>query len=131
MTKLKILYVEDEPDIRSIAKMAMQSLGGFDICECSSGAQALETAESFAPQLILLDVMMPGMNGPETLQKLRQLPVTAKTPAVFMTAKVQANEVAEYLSMGAVSVIPKPFDPMTLPQQIEDIWKKHGTTNAA
>lgn len=126
MQGLKILYVEDEPDIRSIAKMSMQAIGGFDICECAGGQEALAAAAAFAPQLVLLDVMMPGMDGPETLRRLRELPATSATPVIFMTAKVQANEVNEYLTLGAIGVIAKPFDPMTLPQQITNLWQKHG-----
>ncbi len=123
MTTLeRILYVEDEPDIQAVAKIALEMVGGFTLQVCSSGQEALDSAEGFAPQLVLLDVMMPGMDGPTTLQNLRQLPALASVPVVFMTAKVQPQEVAHYKSLGAVDVIPKPFDPMSLAEQVRAIW---------
>lgn len=89
----KILYVEDEPDIQMIARVALENVGGFELMVCSSGPEAIEKAESFGPDLLLLDVMMPGMDGPSTLQELRKIPSIAKTPVMFMTAKVQPQEV--------------------------------------
>ena len=120
----RVLYVEDEPDIQAVARLALEALGGFTVEICSSGNEALERAPAFQPQLILLDVMMPGMDGPNTLKKLRELPQFASTPIVFMTAKVQPGEVAGYKEIGAVDVIPKPFDPMTLSNKVSDIWER-------
>ncbi|MDO3384720.1 response regulator [Gilvimarinus sp. SDUM040013] len=117
-----ILYVEDEPDIRAIAELALETVGGYTLVSCSSGREALAAAKSEVPDLILLDVMMPEMDGPETLRQLRELKSMAGVPAVFMTAKVQPSEVAEYLALGAVDVIAKPFDPLTLAEQINKIW---------
>ncbi|MDO8812745.1 MAG: response regulator [Gallionella sp.] len=123
----RILYVEDEQDIQMVARLALEALGGFTVEICSSGDEALQRAPGFQPQLILLDVMMPGMNGPSTLGKLRELPQFAATPVVFMTAKVQPDEVAGYKELGAADVIPKPFDPMTLSSKVQDIWERcHG-----
>lgn len=125
MSELKrILYVEDEPDIQAVAKLALESVGGFTLHVCSSGQQAIEEAEGFNPQLILLDVMMPGMDGPTTMQELRKIASLAEVPVIFMTAKVQTNEVAEYMDMGALDVIAKPFDPMTLSDTVRSIWEK-------
>ena len=118
----RILYVEDEPDIRLVAQMALQAVGGFTVIACASGQEALDAAPGAAADLLLLDVMMPGMDGPSTLKALRALPATAGTPVIFMTAKVQAAEVAVYKSLGALEVIPKPFDPMELSAQIQRIW---------
>jgi two-component system OmpR family response regulator len=120
----RILYVEDDPDIQAIALMVLDSISGFAVEPCSSGREAVSKAVAFAPDLILLDVMMPGMDGPETLKALRQFPELQQTPVVFMTAKVQPQEVEEYLALGAVGVIAKPFDPMTLTQQLLDVWAK-------
>lgn len=120
----KILYVEDDEDIRSIATMGLEMIGGLDVLPCSSGAEALLKAEGYAPDLFLLDVMMPDMDGPSTLEALRQLPTLLSTPAVFMTAKVQPQEVARYLSMGVLGVIPKPFDAMNLANQLQQLWSK-------
>lgn len=118
----RILYVEDDPDIQAIAMMVLETISGFTVEACSCGSDALQKAVAFNPDLILLDVMMPGMDGPETLKGLRGFPELETTPVVFMTAKVQPQEVQAYLGMGAVGVIAKPFDPMTLAQELRDIW---------
>ena len=120
----RILYVEDEPDIREVAKLALETVGGFTIQACSSGQEALDSITGFKPDLILLDVMMPGMDGPATLEALRKLPEAADIPVVFMTAKVQPQEVNAYLEMGALNVIPKPFDPMALSDQVRAILQQ-------
>ena len=122
----RILYVEDEPDIRAIAQMALEAVGGFTVIACASGSEALATAPGANADLLLLDVMMPGMDGPSTLKALRELPATANTPVIFMTAKVQAAEVAQYRELGAIDVIHKPFDPMELATQINRIWELQG-----
>ncbi|MCF6209814.1 MAG: response regulator [Gammaproteobacteria bacterium] len=121
----RILFIEDEADIQAVAQVALEAVGGFTVKICSSGEEALQAGEAFAPQLILSDVMMPGMDGPATLLALRQLPTLADTPAIFMTAKVQPQEVAQLRTAGAMAVIAKPFDPMTLAQQIKDVWRQH------
>lgn len=124
---IRILYVEDEPDIQTVARIALEAVGGFTLKICSSGKEAISQAVDFQPQLILLDVMMPVMDGPTTLKKLRELSQFVSTPAVFMTAKVQPGEIAKYLASGAVDVIPKPFDPMSLSSQVQAIWERcHG-----
>lgn len=123
----RVLYVEDEPDIRAIAKIALERVGGFTVKICSSGEEALREAAGFAPDMILLDVMMPNMDGPAILKSLREQPALTATPVAFMTAKVQASEVAYFKSLGALDVIPKPFDPMALGAQVRAIWeKRHG-----
>ena len=123
----RILYVDDELDILMVARLALEALGGFTVEICSSGDEALKRAPEFQPQLFLLDVMMPSMNGPSTLKMLRALPQFANTPVIFMTAKVQPGEVAGYKALGAGDVIPKPFDPMTLASKVQDIWDRcHG-----
>lgn len=118
----KILYIEDEADIQTIARLALESIGGFVVETCNSGREGLDCVASFAPDLILLDVMMPDMDGPATLRALRQLPGLAAAPVVFMTAKVQPQELAGYRALGALDVIAKPFDPMTLAEQVREIW---------
>lgn len=120
----RILYVEDDPDIQAIAMMVLETISGFTVEPCTCGTEALEKALAFKPDLILLDVMMPGMDGPETLKGLRGFAELESTPVVFMTAKVQPQEVQGYLSLGAVGVIAKPFDPMTLAQELRDIWAR-------
>lgn len=124
-TLSRILYVEDEPDIQTVGRLALETVGGFTVEVCGSGREALDKAPDFAPDLILLDVMMPEMDGPTTLQALRSMSATAKTPVIFITAKVQAQEVAQYKSMGALDVIAKPFDPMNLSAAIQQIWRSY------
>lgn len=123
----RILYVEDEPDIQSVAKLALEVLGGYEVLLCGSGTEALNQVCGFSPSLILLDVMMPDMDGPTTLQRLREDPNTANIPVIFLTAKTQASEVKRYQALGALDVIAKPFDPMTLAVQVQKIWSQaHG-----
>ena len=121
----RILYAEDEPDIQAVAKIALETVGGFELKVCNNGEEALANAVSYAPDLLLFDVMMPRMDGPSALKAIKELPEMANTPAIFMTAKVQPTEVAEYKNLGAIDVIVKPFDPMTLAEQIKTIWKHH------
>ena len=121
---MKLLYVEDEADIREVANFALED-EGFDIIFCESGEQALEKAGDFKPEVILLDVMMPGMDGPTTLKELRKIPALTDTPVIFLTAKVQPDEVQGYIDLGAVDVIPKPFDPVTLADQVHAILNRN------
>lgn len=121
----RILYVDDDDDIRTVAGFSLEIVGGFEIASCGSGSEALARADAFAPQLLLLDVMMPEMDGPAVLAALRELPATAATPAIFMTAKVQAAEVERLRTLGAIDVIAKPFDPMQLPDKIRAVWQRH------
>lgn len=119
-----ILYVEDEPDIRTVAQLALETVGGFTLRVCGSGEEAVEAGPAFKPDLLLLDVMMPGMDGPTTLAALRENPALKETPVIFMTAKVQPSEIQHYRDLGALDVIAKPFDPMTLADQVRNIWKR-------
>ena len=122
----RVLYVEDNPDLRAIGTFALEDIGGLTVKACASGDEALEAAEIFDPQLVLLDVMMPGMDGPATLLALRRVGRAAQTPVVFLTAKAQPDEIARYREMGAAGVIPKPFDPMTLAALIREIYENAG-----
>lgn len=114
MTEARILYVDDEPDIRDIAMMALELDPEIEARSCSSGREALGEAAVWKPDLILLDVMMPEMDGPETLRRLRESEETDGIPVVFITARTQAAEVQRFLGLGARGVIAKPFDPMEL-----------------
>ena len=112
-----VMYVEDDADIRAVTEFALDD-EGFELIICASGQEALENAAKQIPDLILLDVMMPGMDGPTTLEKLRELSDFKNIPVIFMTAKVQSAELEQYRALGAIGVINKPFNPMTLPEQI-------------
>jgi len=115
---LTVLYAEDEQDIREIIDFTLED-EGFELLICTSGQEAIDKAAGVKPDLFLLDVMMPGIDGPTTLNRLREFPHLAETPAIFMTAKVQTSEIEEYMALsGVVGVISKPFDPMTLADQI-------------
>lgn len=121
MTKpLQVLYVEDESDIREVVQFALED-ENFELISCASGRDALSKAPDVHPDLILLDVMMPDMDGPTTLRRLQELPHLREIPVIFMTAKVQANEVAQYKTLGALGVINKPFNPMELADDIRGI----------
>ncbi len=115
--------VEDDPDIQMVARLALEAVGGFVVETCDSGLDALRKAPAFKPDLILLDVMMPQMDGPETLEKLRRQPALDTVPVVFMTARVQRHEIDQYKALGAIDVISKPFDPMTLADTVRSIWE--------
>ena len=121
----RVLYVEDDPDIREVARLALEVVGGLTILACESGEDALARLAGFAPDLLLLDVMMPGMDGPTLLGRLRQTAAGRDLPAIFMTAKMQPDEVAALEHIGAIGVIPKPFDPMRLTEEVRAIWTAH------
>lgn len=123
-TLSRILLVEDETDIQAIVRLALEQVGGFTVEVCSSGSEAVSKVGDFSPDLILLDVMMPSMDGLSTFQALRALPRGGDTPVIFMTAAVQPRELARYKEIGSLGVIPKPFDAMALPRIISDIWSQ-------
>jgi CheY-like chemotaxis protein len=114
MTKLRILHVDDEPDIRAVVELSLGLDSSFTVQSCPSGGEGLAAVAECPPDLILLDVIMPGMDGPTTLARLQENPHTAAIPVVFMTARAQTREIELFLSLGAVGVIAKPFDPMML-----------------
>ncbi len=118
MTVHKALLVDDDPDIRTIGRLSLANVGGLDVTLAGSGLEGIDLARSVKPDVILLDVMMPELDGPSTLQRLRADPVLRPIPVIFMTAKVQPHEVEQYRAMGAAGVIAKPFDPMTLADEV-------------
>ncbi len=120
----RILHVEDDPSIQAVARLALEVVGGFQVLSCASGQEALDQVQDFAPDFILLDVMMPGMDGPQTLAHIAQLIDITQVPVAFMTAKVQPAEITYYRSLGALDVIIKPFDPMQLAAQVRTIWNQ-------
>lgn len=121
MVVLKILYVDDEPDLREIAVMSLEMDPNFEVRECESGREALAEAATWQPDLILLDVMMPGLDGPETSRKLRADHRTAHIPFAFITAKAQPADIETLLKEGALAVISKPFDPTKLAEQARQL----------
>jgi CheY-like chemotaxis protein len=114
MTTLRVLHVDDDSDIREVVEISLGLDPGFATRSCSSGEEALVAAIGWQPDIILCDVMMPVMDGPATLMRLRENALTAGIPVIFMTARAQTRELDRFRSLGALGVIPKPFDPMTL-----------------
>jgi CheY-like chemotaxis protein len=120
MSAIHILNVDDDPDVREVTDLALGLDPDFEVRSCASGTEALAIAATWTPFLILLDVIMPNMDGPTTLMHLRKNPLTADTPVLFMTARGQSHEIAHFISLGARGVISKPFDPMTLAFQVRN-----------
>lgn len=116
-----VLLVDDEDDIREVAQMSLEVTAGWKIEGANCGTDGIEKAKELKPDAILLDVMMPDMDGPTTFKKMRELPELAETPVILMTAKVQASDLAHFNDIGVSGVIPKPFDPMSLAEQVKDI----------
>lgn len=121
-----VMYVDDEPDIREVVLMSLSLAENLEVHSCESGAEALQRLPTLMPDLVLLDVMMPGTDGPSTLMQMRADPKLAGIPVIFMTAKAMPQEVARFRELGAVAVIAKPFDPMQLAQQVVAIWEGIG-----
>ena len=116
---MKILVIDDEPDIRKIARLSLSRVGGMEVVEAGSGPEGVRKAEAERPDAILLDVMMPGIDGPETLALLRAGESTSKIPVLFLTAKAMSAEIGRLKALGARAVLTKPFDPMTLPAEVK------------
>jgi CheY-like chemotaxis protein len=119
VSAVRILHVDDEPDIREVVDISLGLNSNFEVRGCASGAEAVTAAAEWSPFLILLDVVMPGMDGPTTLTRLRKNPRTSAIAVIFMTARAQAKEVEHFIALGAQGVISKPFDPMTLAFQVQ------------
>jgi CheY-like chemotaxis protein len=114
----RILIIDDEDDIREVAAMSLETVAGWEVIMASSGAQGLVRAAEYLPDAILLDVMMPGMDGPTTFRELRRNPRTARIPVLLLTAKVQSTDQKRFADLGVEAVLFKPFDPMTLSNEI-------------
>jgi CheY-like chemotaxis protein len=120
----RILLVDDDPDIRDVATLALRTTGGYAVVPCGSAREAVDRVPSFRPDLILLDVWMPETDGFGALKALRAIEATSETPVVFMTG-VRIDEIARYQELGCLGVIPKPFDPTALPARLEGLWGRH------
>lgn len=122
MSIKRVLLVDDDPNIRKLARMSLERVGKWEVEVAQSGAEAIEIVGKYQPDLVVLDVMMPGLDGKTTLERLRANGLTV--PVILMTAKVQNEEIEEYLTLGAIGVIMKPFDPMRLPSEINELLNK-------
>ncbi len=119
----RILLADDEPDILEISRIALETVGGYEVSVCTSGRTLLERLTEFEPDLIVVDVLMPDMTGPEVLDEIRRRPEFDAVPVVYLTGVIQEEEVESLLSTGVADIILKPFDPMTLADRIDGIWK--------
>jgi len=117
----RLLVIDDEDDIREVASLSLELTQGWTVKTASGGSAGTALALSMEPDAILLDVMMPDMDGPTTFGILQQQGATRSIPVIFLTAKVQAAEREKLMQLGARGIIPKPFDPLTLGQQIKDV----------
>ena len=120
-----ILYVEDDLHVRTTAKLVLEVIGRLEVRDCGSGHEALDAARGFQPDLILLDVMMPELDGIATLERLRSMPHLADTPALFVTGLTTASDMERYTDVGAIGVIPKPLAPLKLTDQLRTLWEQH------
>jgi CheY-like chemotaxis protein len=118
----KILLADDEPDVLEVSRIALESVGGYEVVACSSGEELLARLADFEPDLVIIDVVMPDMAGLEVLKALRQVNGYADTPVVFLTGVIHGGELAALRDSGAVDVIRKPFNPMTLAERLKEIW---------
>lgn len=117
----RVLVVDDEPDIREIAQVSLELVAGWEIASATNGAEALQRAAELRPEAILLDVMMPDMDGPTTFRRLQENPDTARIPVIFLTAKVQAADRRFFADLGVAGVISKPFDPLQLAHEVQGL----------
>ncbi len=121
MTSKRILVIDDEDDIREVAQLCLETVGGWEVMTAACGSEGLVQAETQQPDAILLDVMMPDMDGPTTFHKLKVNPATEDIPVVFLTAKVQAAEQRKFAELGVKAVLTKPFDPLTLATEVAKV----------
>ena len=120
----RICYVEDDEDIQRIARMSLERIGKLTVCVCGDPMKAIDNMKSFGPDLVLLDWMMPGMDGPTLYKKMKEHPETQALPVVFITAKASQTELDDLIRMGALGTISKPFSPKDLPDQLRALWAK-------
>jgi CheY-like chemotaxis protein len=120
----RVLLIDDQLDIRRIAELSLGRVGGLEVLLAASGAEGVAMAGAHRPDIILLDAMMPDMDGPATLASLKARPDTLDIPVVFLTARVQAADIERYLGLGAIGVVRKPFDPIGLAAEVRAIFAR-------
>ena len=131
MSQKRILLVDDENDIREVAAISLEAVGGWQVCSASSGAEAISIALAEQPDAILLDVMMPGIDGPTTFKRLQADSRTRDIPVIMLTAKTQAADRESFEKLGVAGVLSKPFDPMSLPSQVAALLAATGKAGHA
>jgi CheY-like chemotaxis protein len=123
----RILYVDDDTDLQKIVQLGLERWGGFTVMVCSSGEQALREIAGFRPDLLILDVVMPDMSGPKTLETMQNMPDIPAVPVVFFTSKTRPEHIRHYRRLGAIGVVKKPLDFKRLPHQVKEMWEKFNT----
>lgn len=123
ITLQRVMLADDEPDIVEISRIALETVGGYEVAVCGSGSELLRQAPEFKPDLIIVDVLMPDLGGHEVFEQLRSMPQFAETPIVFLTGLIHEDELDVLQSYGAADIILKPFDPMTLADRVAGIWE--------
>ena len=127
ITLQRVLIADDEPDILEISRIALESVGGFEVLVCSSGEELLEQISAFQPDLVIVDVLMPDMTGPEVFEEIRRRPEFDEVPVIYLTGVIQEEELDGLRKAGVADIVLKPFDPMTLADRINGVWKDtHG-----
>ena len=127
ITLQRVLLADDEPDILEISRIALETVGGFEVLVCSSGEKLLERLSEFQPDLVVVDVLMPDMTGPEVFEEIRRRPEFDEVPVIYLTGVIQEEELEDLRKTGVADIILKPFDPMTLADRINSVWKgTHG-----
>ncbi|MBW4681227.1 MAG: response regulator [Microcoleus vaginatus WJT46-NPBG5] len=121
MAAKRILVIDDEEDIREVAQLSLEMVGGWEVITAGSGSEGIAKAEAELPDAILLDVMMPDMDGPATFAKMQLIKATQQIPVILLTAKVQATDQRRFAELGVAGVIAKPFDPMNLANQVAQV----------
>ena len=122
---LKILYLEDDPSLSELAMIGLSAHPRMDVLHCGSGKEAIAASVNYQPQLCLFDVMLPEMDGPTAFSLVKETLCVEELPVIFMTAKAQQHEVEHYMSLGALGVIRKPFNPLAIGDEVESMWSKH------
>lgn len=121
---MRVLLIDDEDDIREVASLCLSAVGGMEVIEAASGPEGVELARQRKPDLVVLDMMMPGVDGPATMTQLRDDEATREIPVIFLTARASASDTSRLESMGAIGVLTKPFDPATLADQVRRLYER-------
>ena len=120
----RIMYVDDDPDLQDIVRVGLETRGGFTVTCCDSGNQALEEISNFKPDLVILDMVLPGMSGLQLLDRMRELRGVPWIPVIFLTSKIRPDQVEDYEKLGVIGVINKPLNPLELRHQVREIWER-------
>ena len=120
----RIMYVDDDPDLQDIVRVSLETRGGFTVACCDSGNQALEEIPNFKPDLVILDMVLPGMSGFQLLERMRHLRGVPWIPVIFLTSKIRPDQAEDFVKLGVIGIINKPLNPLELRHQVREIWER-------